>query len=451
MDEGLGEAAQLRQRELAAAGVRNVLLTFVDNSGITRARAVPISRFAGACTSGVGISAAWNAVTATDSVVSSEYIDGPVGDLRLLADPSAACPIAFRHQWAWAPLDQYSQDGTRHPACSRDFARRADRRLRDIGLSAHMSYEVEWYLEGVETGAPAHDGPAVGARALLDVPEFIDDLLACLEVQGTNVEAFNGEFASGQLELCFSPRDPISAADCNVLTRLAIHSVARRHGYRASFSPAFGGAMGNGAHVHLSVWQEGLNLFHGGQGPWGMTGEAEAFMAGMLRELPAMVAIGAPSPASFLRLQPSRYAGAFQCWGRENREAALRFITGMEGTQARSANVEVKCFDQSSNPYLVTGALAAAGLAGIGEKLTLPQEVTLDPGELTQEELGSQGIRRLPTSLNEAVLLLDRSEVLRQALGPHLHGVFLDVRKAEAQIFNDADQEAIVDAYKWRF
>lgn len=451
MDEARTECAQQRQRELVEAGVRNVLLTFVDNSGITRGRAVPVSRFAGACISGVGISAAWNAVTATDAVVSSHYIDGPVGDLRLLADPSEARAIAFRPHWAWAPLDQYQQDGTRHPACSRDFVSRTDRQLREVGLTTHMSFELEWYLEDSETARPAHHGPAVGARVLLDLPEYIDDLLACLEDQGTNVEAVNGEYASGQLELCFSPRDPVRAADCNVLTRLAIHSVARRHGLRASFSPAFGGAMGNGAHVHLSVWRDGTNLFHGGQGPWGITAEAEAFMAGILRELPALVAIGAPSPASYLRLQPSRYAGVFQCWGRENREAALRFITGMEGTQARSANVEVKCFDQSSNPYLVTGALAAAGHAGMCEKLTLPNEVTVDPGELTQEDLESRGIRRLPASLSEAVVSLDRSDVMREALGPHLHGVFLDVRKAEAENFSDAEPGAIIETYKWRY
>jgi glutamine synthetase len=203
--------------------------------------------------------------------------------------------------------------------------------------------------------------------------------------------------------------------------------------------------------VHLSIWRDGLNLFHGGDGPWGMTTEGESFMAGILRELPALVALGAPSPASFLRLQPSRYAGAFQCWGRENREAALRFITGMEGTQAQSANAEVKCFDQTSNPYLVVGALAATGLAGVEAKGKLPDECTIDPGELTQEELETRGIRRLPTSVNEAADVLERSQALRDALGPHLHGVFLDVRRAEAEGFAVAEPEAVIDAYKWRY
>lgn len=451
MGESRSVEAQLRQRELASAGVQNVLLTFVDNSGITRGRAVPVSRFAGACTSGVGLSAAWNSVTALDAVVSNEYINGPVGDLRLLADPAAARPITFRPRWAWAPLDQYSQDGTRHPDCSRDFARRSAAALHGSGLSAHVSFELEWYLEDLQTGAPAHSAPAVGARVLLDVPEYLDDLLECLEAIGTDVEAINGEYSHGQLELCFSPRDPVSAADCNVLTRLAIHSVSRRHGFRASFAPAFGGALGNGAHVHLSVWRDGVNLFHGGTGPWDMTPDGEAFLAGMLDELPGLVALGAPSPASYLRLQPSRYAGAFQCWGRENREAALRFITGMEGTQARSANVEVKCFDQSSNPYLVTGALVATGLAGLQAGSRLPAEVTIDPGELTPAELEEQGIRRLPASVSQAVSALEGSGVLRDALGPDLHGVFLSLRKAEAEAFAGADDETIMNAYLWRF
>src|SRR5439155_4127275 len=133
-----------------------------------------------------------------------------------------------------------------------------------------------------------------------------------------------------------------------------------------SFAPvAIAGEVGNGGHVHFSLWEGGKNLFTGGDGPYDMTNRGEAFVAGVLEELPALVAIGSPSVASYLRLIPHHWAGAFACWGRENREAAVRFVTGMVGTRDTAAITEVKCFDESSKPYLVSGAILAAGLTGI--------------------------------------------------------------------------------------
>src|SRR5207249_10459248 len=180
--------------------------------------------------------------------------------------------------------------------------------------------------------------------------------------------------------------------------------VSARHGYKSSFAPvAILGEVGNGGHIHFSLWEDIRNLFAGGNGPHGMTERAEAFVAGVLAELPALVAVGSPSVPSYLRLIPSHWAGAFACWGRENREAAVRFVTSMVGTRDTAANTEVKCFDQSANPYLVAGALIAAGLAGVEKDLRLPDEVTVDPGGLSADELAHQGIQRLPQSVEEAL------------------------------------------------
>ena len=99
--------------------------------------------------------------------------------------------------------------------------------------------------------------------------------------------------------------------------------MARTHGLAVSFAPVvFAGLVGNGDHLHLSLWnRRGRNLFAGGDGPEGMRREAESFTAGVLAALPAITAISCPSLASYQRLQPHRWAGAFACWGRENREA----------------------------------------------------------------------------------------------------------------------------------
>ena len=220
----------------------------------------------------------------------------------------------------------------------------------------------------------------------------------------------------------------------------------------ASFSPVvIAGHVGNGGHVHFSLWRDGNNLFAGGNGPYGMTEPGEAFVAGVLAELPALVAVGSPSVPSYLRLIPSHWAGAFACWGRENREAAIRFITGMVGTRETAANTEVKCFDQSANPYLAAGALIAAGLAGVERKMRLPEEVTVDPGTLSDDELADGGIQRLPRSVEEAVSHLEKSDTLREAMGPQLFGPFTAVRRAEAAAFAGQEPEEAVAAHRWRY
>jgi glutamine synthetase len=436
-----------------SAGVRVVLLTFVDNAGVTRARAIPLRLFERAALRGVGLSSAWYTVTATDAVTSSPYVGNPTGDIRLLPDPGALRLLAAQPGWAWAPTDQFNQDGTRHPCCSRSYLRKMAGRAAESDLTLKISFELEWFMAESAHGpaVPVHDGPAVGALPLIRLSEFVGELIEALERQDVGVEAINGEYSNGQLELAFAPTDPIAAADANVLTRLTIHALAASHGYRASFSPAFAGPMGNGGHVHLSVWQQGANLFAGGDGPHGMTAAGAAFLAGLLGELPAMTAIGAPCAASYLRLLPSRWAGVYSCWGRENREAALRFITGMAGTEGSAANAEVKCFDEAASPYLLLGAFVAAGTAGVLSDRHLPDEYTTDPAADDPAALARLGIRRLPARLDEAIEEMRGSKLLLDTMGPALHDAFLAVRSAEANQFRDSSDEEIISAYRWRF
>src|SRR5207244_9664002 len=133
--------------------------------------------------------------------------------------------------------------------------------------------------------------------------------------------------------------------------------------------------------------------------------------------LPSLCAVGAPSAASYLRLVPSHWAGCFGCWGLENREAALRFVTGASGSEPTAANAEVKCFDAAANPYLLLGALIAHGLAGMAGARRLPAEVGGDPALMDPAELHRLGVSRLPQSLPEALEHLEADTVLREAMG----------------------------------
>jgi glutamine synthetase len=203
--------------------------------------------------------------------------------------------------------------------------------------------------------------------------------------------------------------------------------------------------------VHLSAWQDGRNLFAGGAGQHGLTAEGEAIAAGILELLPALLGIGAPSVASYLRLVPSHWAGAFACWGHETREAALRLVTGNAGTESSAANLEVKCFDLAANPYLLLGALVATAMEGLQRRRRLPPPVTGDPARFSADELAARGIRRLPLTLNESTEALAASDTLRTALGDVLMDAVLAVRRAEADRFRDMSPHDVVAALRWVF
>jgi glutamine synthetase len=439
---------------LATSGVRAVAISQVDNAGIPLVKTVPVAVFERAVRFGIGMSPVFEVFLVNDEITSSDEVSGPVGDLRLMPDPDALTVLAAQPGWAWAPVDKHTQEGEVYPGCQRTFAKRMARRAADAGIELRMAFELEWFQSrlGSDVEDPVHRGPAYGLSVLATISDFARDLIAALEDQGVGVDQFHPEYAMGQLEISVAPTDPVGAADRSVLVRQTIRAVAAAHGMRASFAPVVvAGHVGNGGHVHFSLWRDDVNLFAGGEGPYGMTEMGEAFVAGVLEELPALVAIGSPSVPSYLRLIPSHWAGAFSCWGRENREAAVRFVTGMTGTRATAANTEVKCFDQSANPYLVAGAVIAAGLAGVERGLRLPEEVSIDPGGLSEDELAARGIRRLPRSVEEAVEHLEKSDVLRDAMGSMLFGPFVAVRRAEAEAFAGMDPEEVVAAHRWRY
>jgi glutamine synthetase len=219
-----------------------------------------------------------------------------------------------------------------------------------------------------------------------------------------------------------------------------------------SFAPkVLADGVGNGGHVHLSLWRDGVNTMAGGAGRYGLTPEGEAFAAGILDRLPALLAFGAPSVASYLRLIPHHWAGAFACWGRENREAALRFVTGTAGNRADEANLEVKCFDAAANPYLAMAALLCAGRAGLGGRATLPEPVEVDPASLEPADREARGIAALPSTLADSTAAMLADPVLTEGLGEELIDTLAAVRRGEIAAFEAAEPAEIAAATRWRY
>lgn len=435
--------ARLTAARLSGEGVNVLALTWVDNAGVARVKGVPLRRLPEVAVDGVGFSPVFDVFLVDDAVTASRYLGGPDGDLRAFPVLDRAVVLAAQPGWAFAPAERYRQDGLPHPACQRRFARRMVDAAAERGIEFRAAFETEWIVQRAADGAYPTDGPAYGLHRITDCSDYLRDVLLALEAEGLTVQQLHPEYSPGQFEVSVAAQDPLGAADEAVLVRATIRGVSARHGLRASFAPAFEpGGVGNGGHLHLSASRGGRNLLAGpvGERP---SGDGEAFLAGVLRELPALLALGAPSPASHLRLVPSHWSGCFQCWGVENREAGLRLIQGTD----EQANIEVKCFDQAANPYLAVGGVIAAGLAGIDAGATLPEPVQGDPALLPPERQPA----RLPTSPDATLTAFRSSTVLRDALGDVLFEAIAAVRAAESAAYGELPPEDVVAATRWRY
>jgi glutamine synthetase len=450
-DEQERDADEQRATDLlvrVAPKVSGVAITFVDHSGAARIKVVPLPGLASAARSGVGYSPVIDAFVSDGGIDPASPLDTPDGDLRMVPDLDQLVVLRDPEGWAWAPGDRFHQDGSVYANCQRTFARAQVAAGLQRGISAQMAIEVEWMVgRDQEDFEPAFRGTGYGLSRFLEAADYVREVLESLLAANVRVEQIHPEYGPGQFEVSVAAQDPVSAADTNVLVKLVIAAVTARHGLRASFAPAVvTDNVGNGGHVHASFWRDGQSLLAGGNGRHGLTGAGESIMASLLTSLPALLAIGAPSPSSYLRLQPSRWAGAFQIWGHENREAAVRFVAG-SAADPGAANVELKCFDLSANPYLLVGAVLAVALDGSGRQDSLPDEVIGDPA-VPGHPLAGTAVR-LPGSLAEALAALEASEVLRAAAGDELISTFAASRRAELALSDGKKDEDVIAHYRW--
>jgi glutamine synthetase len=437
--------------ELEHRGVVAVATSFVDNSGITRVKAVPLARLPVAAAWGVGVSTAFDFARFDDWLAAPPTGEAPVGDQRLVPDLDRLVALGAQPGWAWAPGELYLQTGDTYPLDSRALLKRVADDLEQRGLQIQSSIEIEWVVsQPGDQFVPAFTGPAYGFTRLIDASEYGHALLSALQEQGVRVAQFHPEVGTGQLEVSVTPEPPLGAADTSVLVRATIRAVGAQRGLRTSFSPKVDTeGVGNGGHLHLGLRRDGRNLMAGGTGWCGLTDKGTAFAGGILEHLPGLLAIGCPSVVSYLRLVPEHFAGAYQCWGLENREAALRMVTGSVGSEETAANLEVKCFDLHANPYLMLAGVLAAGMDGLEHKTTLPEPVNIDPAALDDDALHDQGIRRLPTSLRESTAAFVADEALTAVYGTELTAAIEAIRQSELELLAGADPERIVAASLW--
>lgn len=422
---------------LLAAGVRNVIGTMVNASGLVLAKSVPVGRFGAFASSGLGTAPVWDVFTVDGGIAFTDTISA-VGDRRLRLDAGAVAVLG--DGLAWGPTDIVTQDGDPVPTCPRTLLRTFEERLAGVGLQALVGHELELVLVQPD-GSPLETGSWVpyGVSGLLDHAGFVDDLVASCATAGVPLEQVHAEYGRQQLELSLPPAPPVQAADRAVLVRVVIGQVARRHGVRASFSPApFPGTVGSGAHQHLSLTRDGVPLFSGGSGPHGLTEEGGSVIGGLVGGLADVQAFLTGSVLSGSRLVPGGWSGAFRCWGAENREAAVRFLVATAGNPY-GANVEVKVADPSACVYLASAAVLALALDGLERGLDLPAEVATDPSTVAEGDRAAAGLDLLSSDPAATVDALDGSALARRLLGDAIVDTTVAVRRLEQRTFADVE------------
>jgi glutamine synthetase len=437
--------------QLEAEGVDTVIGTVVNAAGLTQAKTVPIGRTNTFADPGLGASPSWHAFAIDQSGIAFTDDVGVVGDQRLRIDLSALRIIG--DGLAWAPAAFFEQDGTPVPACGRGTLGRIEAALNEAGIEAAIGHEIEFLLVDPDGGRlPAALWAQYGLAGVLEHEAFVRDVNAAATAAGVGIEQFHPEYGANQFEISLSPLPPVAAADQLALTRLIIGRAARRHGLRVSLSPApFAGSVGSGAHQHFSLTRtegepEGP-LFSGGTGHAGMTAAGESAVAGVISGLPEAQGILCGSIVSGLRMRPGNWAGAYACWGIENREAAVRFVKGGPGAP-HGGNVEVKIIDPSANPYLATAAILGLALDGIKRQATLPPEITVDPAKLSESDRDDARVVRLPEAQSEAIAALDGSALLRSILGGPVVDMAVAVRRLEHERYGNLDPEQLTDKFR---
>ncbi len=433
--------------QLEAEGVDTVIGTVVNPAGLTHAKTVPVRRTNAFAYPGLGASPSWHGFAIDQSGIAFTEDVGVIGDQRIRIDLSALRIIG--DGLAWAPASFVEQDGTPVPACGRGTLSRIEAALGAAGIDAMIGHEIEFLLVDPDGGRlPSALWAQYGLAGILEHEAFVRDVNAAATVAGVAIEQFHPEYGANQFEISVAPMAPVAAADQLVLTRIIIGRAARRHGLRVSLSPApFAGSVGSGAHQHFSLTTPEGPLFSDGTGAGGMTPAGEAAVAGVLRGLPEAQGILCGSIVSGLRMRPGNWAGAYACWGTENREAALRFVKGRPDS-AHGANVEVKVVDPSANPYLASAAILGLALDGIKNNAVLPPETTVDPATLSDLDRDRAGIVLLPDAPLEAITALDNSERMRTILGDSVVATVVAVRRLTHDRYADLSPEQLADKFR---
>ena len=413
--------------DLARRGnVRFLRLQFTDILGVNKNVEVPASQLEKALEGDIMFDG--SSIEGFVRVEESDMLlDPDLDTFRLLpwSDPEARVARLI--------CDINRPDGTPFPGDPRGCLKRQMARAAEMGYTMNAGMEAEFFLfkpdERGRVGTDTHDVGGYFDLAPADRGEEARrQMVDVLEQMGFEVEAAHHEVAHGQHEIDFRYADALRTADNIATFRWVVKHVAWEFGLVASFMPKpIFGQNGSGMHTHQSLFRGNDNAFHDPKAEWQLSKEALHYIGGLLRHARGMCAVTNPLVNSYKRLVPGYEAPVNVAWSMRNRSPLIR-VPERRGIGTR---VELRMPDPSANPYLALAVMLAAGLDGIATEADWREPVNANIWEMSFRERRRLRIDDLPHDLNEACDEVEKNDVVKDALGPHILDHFLTAKRQE--------------------
>lgn len=326
----------------------------------------------------------------------------------------------------------YNSDGTHFEGDSRYILKRVLAKAEEKGYTVNVGPECEFFLfdEDEQGDATTHTNEKGGYFDIgpTDMGENARrEMVLTLEQMGFEVESSFHADAPAQHEIDFKYADALKTADNIITFKLAVRTVAKRHGLHATFMPKpKQGVKGSGMHITMSISKDGRNIFSDKDGI-GISAQASSFIAGIMEHISALTVINNPIVNSYKRLVPGYEAPVCIGWSQTNCSPLIRvFAIDGEGTK-----VELRSPDVASNPYLVLAGCIAAGLDGMERKLPAKESFDYRIQEMSAKEIKAQGVKVLPSNLYAAIQAFEEDEFMKYVFGEHITNKYICAKREE--------------------
>ena len=376
-------------------------------------------------------------------------------DMYLYPDPDTFVVFPWRPQQgkvARLICDVYRPDGTAFEGDPRYVLKTVIKEAQDMGYQFDVGPECEFFLYHTDdNGQPTtitHEKAGYFDLGPVDLGENARrDMILTLEDMGFEIETSHHEVAPAQHEIDFRYADAMTTAD-NIMTfKLAVKTIAKRHGLHATFMPKpKEGINGSGMHINMSLSKDGKNIFADPSDKNGLSKEAYYFIGGLMKHVSGMSAITNPLVNSYKRLVPGYEAPIYIAWSVKNRSSLIR----IPATRGEGTRIELRNPDPSGNPYLVLAACLAAGLDGIKNQIMPPEEVDQNIFHMTPKEREEMHIDALPDNLLEAVELLEQDDFVRGVLGEYVSNSYCKAKHEEWKEYSRNVSAWELDQYLYR-
>lgn len=349
--------------------------------------------------------------------------------------------------------DVYKPDGTPFDGDPRYILKNIISEAAEMGYTFNVGPECEFFLfqtdnDGNPTTKTIDQGGYFELGPVDRGEEARRDICITLEEMGFEIEASHHECAPGQHEIDFKYDEAMNAADNIMSFKLAVKSIADKHGLHATFMPKpIYGIAGSGMHINMSLCKDGKNAFYDKDDENGLSKIAYNFIAGVILHAKAMTGITNPIVNSYKRLVPGFEAPVHIAWSAKNRSPLLRIPAARgEGTR-----IELRNPDPSANPYLALAVCLAAGLDGIKSNLTPPPQIDSNVFKMTESERESKGIENIPQNLAKAIRAMKKDSIINKTLGNHAFEKYITYKEAEWRSYRNQITKWEIDQYLYKY